>query len=327
MSKKPNLVTSNTCPGCNKAFTSLHAVRGHLRFCPARQEVVGKQPDAPSFVAAVKPAPVPQPELEAAPVVAAAPVAAPTFVAHVDVPPPPPAPPQAAEETQYVPRMPLPNNAAGTGGVPLEQWHATAAFPNQLEPLHAEPPPAQAQLAGAAGTVSVATVGQPPPPGAQLATVDGPKPAVDVVKVMQVLSKRTFDWEGGGPLTDEECELLRTVITWQPGPASGAALIIAGVFGPRLLTHPKVADAMGRLFDAGVDRVISELTGDQAAPAAAPAREPARAAAAPASAANVNSPAAPQPAPHAQESLADAWAAVGVDMDEVAAMRRKQEAA
>ncbi len=320
MAKKPNLVTSNSCPGCGKDFESPQAVRGHLRFCPNRQAVVGKQPPAPAFVAEVKPQPAPvAAPAAAAPAQAAEPSAAPAFVAQVDAPPPPPAPPAATEETQYVPRMPLPNPQAGTGGVPLEQWHAGGAFPNRLEELHPEPP-AQAQLQAAAGTVSVATVGAPAAPGAQLAQVESATPAVDVVKVMQVLSKRMFQWEGGGPLTDEECELLRTVITWQPGPTSGAALILAGVFGPRLLTHPKVADAMGRLFDAGIDRLVSELGGDEAKPAAPPAREerPDAAASMPASVAQ------PVAVRDPDDELRAEWAARGVDLDEV---RRAKEAA
>lgn len=323
-----HMITTTTCPHCQRAdFASISAVRGHLGRCPMYQRGQ-KKSAAPAFVAEVKPAaaapaePLPSPPADVA--------AAPAFVAAVDVPPPPPPPPAAAEATQFVDRMPMPQPAAGTGGVALEEWRPVQAFPNQLAELHAGQPPAVAEVATSTATVSVTPVGQAAAaqPGTLLAPVpEGPKPAVDVVKVMQVLSKRVFTWEGSGALTDEESELLRQVITWQPGPLAGGAVVVGAIFIPRVLTHPKVADAIGKLMVAGIDNLLAKLgDGDETKPTAAAVQQPAAS-----SSAHVNSPAAAPAAaapaaPPQADLVREAWARRGVDLAAVEAEQRAARA-
>lgn len=307
MTRRPPTITSNICPGCSRVFQSIQAVRGHLSHCPGR--AAASPPPTPEFVAAVRPAPATPPSPPPAAAAPPPPAAPPAFVADVAVPPPPPAPPPPAEQTQYVPQMPLPNAPATSAAVPLAEWKPPAEkAPMQLAELN---PPAP-------GTVSVTVAGEAAA-AAALAAAPGTaivpaKSVVDVVKVLQVLSKRVFTWEGPGPLTDEECEMLRAVITWQPGPAAGATVLLSAVFLPRLLTFPPLADRLGKLFVAGLDRLIAELGGDVDDAEPAPAKTPTRRAESSPAAANDASPAAPVPAAvkNREDVVRDAWAAAGV---------------
>lgn len=298
------------CPNCQRRFTSKQALGGHTRFCSARNAGAAAAP----FVAQVGQQAVSEPAI--APGAAAGPEPAalavvPAYVAAVEAPPPPP-PPAAAEVTQYVPRMPLPNPAAGPGGTRAEHWRPEDTFPNQLQPLHGVAAPVAAAVAMVApnsppATLTVTEVSPAGPvnSGTALAVVDdGPK--VDIVKAMQVFSKRIFTWEGSGALTNEECDLLRTVITWQPGPASSAAVILSGVFLPRILTHPVIASRLVAKLDKWIGELDDEGEAESPAAAAAPspAAEP-----------------APRPAPRPvavvpdhDEEVRRSWAERGVDL-------------
>lgn len=305
MSKQNQPPIDVGCPNCQRRFTSKQALGGHTRFCSARNAGAAAAP----FVAQVGQQAAPEPSI--APGAAAGPEPAalavvPAYVAAVEAPPPPP-PPAAAEVTQYVPRMPLPNPAAGPGGTRAEHWRPEDTFPNQLQPLHGVAAPVAAAVAMVApnSPPATVTVTEVPPTGTALAVVDdGPK--VDIVKAMQVFSKRIFTWEGSGALTNEECDLLRTVITWQPGPASGAAVIIAGVFLPRIMTHPVIASRLVAKLDKWIGELDDEGEAESPAEAAAPspAAEP-----------------APRPAPRPVAVVPDhddevrrSWAARGVDL-------------
>jgi len=87
-----------------------------------------------------------------------------------------------------------------------------------------------------------------------------------MVRLLQLTSRRVFTWPGSGPIDDEEAALLRQVITWRPSEGTGAALVVAGIFVPRIMSHPKVS--------AWIERHGAALMGDDAAPAQLPAPQP-----------------------------------------------------
>lgn len=315
-------VAGVACAQCGKAFKNKQAVNGHLSHCPGRPAVAA----APAFVAEVPVSPILPPKRAQRAVAAAAAIVAavtpapelvappasspPAFVAEVQAPPPP-APPAAAEVTQYVPRMPLPDPSTAPGGMRAENWQPDGGAPAQLQPLHTDQPvsaaPPAAMVAPNSPPPTVTVHQAEPQAGSALATVDA-EPVVDIVKVMEVFSKRIFTWEGSGPITKEEGELLRQVITWKPGPASAAAVIISGVFLPRILTHPAISGAI----IAKLNEFIGDDDDDTAAPtgterAAAqqerePEPEPERAA-------------APAASPSRDDQVRRSWAERGVDVE------------
>jgi len=128
-------------------------------------------------------------------------------------------------------------------------------------------------VAAAAGPAAVpaapADFAPPPPPPPQAAPGEQPASVspVDMVRLLQLTSRRVFTWPGSGPIDDEEAALLRQVITWRPSEGTGAALVVASIFLPRIMSHPKVS--------AWIEKHGAALMGsDDDTHAALPAPEP-----------------------------------------------------
>jgi hypothetical protein len=271
------------CDGCGREFVSQNGVTAHKRHCPALK--AAQQPEPAAAAAPV--VSIAQPERASAPVAAAVQVAA--AVAAAPLPPAPPA--QSADQVTWLPRMPLPD-ATVTGpavelvaGQPAQPAAAPVAPPQPVG--IAEPPPAPPQ--------------QPGQPEAAASPVD-------VVRLLQVVSRRVFTWPGSGAIDDEEAALLRQVMTWRPGEATGAALVLSGIFLPRLLSHPLVGAFVTKHLQSAMGLSEPEPTPE------APAQpEPGKAAAAATviEAEFEQAPAQPAPPAKTAKELEDeAWARV-----------------
>lgn len=143
-----------------------------------------------------------------------------------------------------------------------------------------------------------APISVPPYPAGQPPTTTAYRvAAIDPTDVIAGATKKFMTWEGAGPLSEDETKLLRQVVVWQPGPTGSTLLVLASIFGMRILSHPAILAAGVRLIDAAVNWIEGLGKGEQS-----DNRQAAGAAAAPAPAVAAAPPAAPPQAtqPHAR---------------------------